>query len=59
MCIVIVLLFNIGGYIMQGIGIILIYVVILGAMCLAYETSEKEQKRIQAMLQQWKSEIQF
>ena len=47
MCIVIVLLFNIGGYIMQGIGII----VILGAMWfLLMRPQKKEQKRIQAML---------
>ena len=51
MCIVIVLLFNIGGYIMQGIGIILIYVVILGAMWfLLMRPRKKEQKRVQAML---------
>ena len=51
MCIVIVLLINIGGCIMQGIGIILIYVVILGAMWfLLMRPQKKEQKRIQAML---------
>lgn len=51
MCIVIVLLINIGGYIMQGIGIILIYVVILGAMWfLLMRPQKKEQKRVQAML---------
>ena len=51
MCIVIVLLINIGGYIMQGIGIILIYVVVLGAMWfLLMRPQKKEQKRIQAML---------
>ena len=51
MCIVIVLLFNIGGYIMQVIGIILIYVVIIGAMWfLLMRPQKKEQKRIQAML---------
>ena len=51
MCIVIVLLINIGGCIMQGIGIILIYVVILGAMWfLLMRPQKKEQKRVQAML---------